>query len=133
MPSRPLPSRPDLDHLEYQAKGLRAGHEAGAPSALQLIREFNPSFRGATDAAVAAAAVTQADALLTIAREYGFASWPKLKLHVEGIEALEHRVSKLRTAFAAGDGTTVKPMRAGNPLCFPLRCKRGASSPPRQD
>ena len=104
MPSRPLPPRPDLDHLKYQAKDLRAGHEAGDPAAFQRIREFHPRFGDATDAAIAAAAISQADALLTIAREYGFASWPKLKRHVEGIEALEHRVSKLRTAFAAGMG-----------------------------
>ncbi len=106
MPSRLLPSRPDLDHLKYQAKDLRTGHEAGDSTALQRIREFHPRFRGATDADIAAAAIAQADALLTIAREYGFASWPKLKRHVEGIEALEQRVATLRTAFAAGDGET---------------------------
>jgi ankyrin repeat protein len=59
--------------------------------------------RGVPAATIAAATVTQADALLTIAREYGFASWPKLKRHVESLAALERRVATLRSEFAAGD------------------------------
>lgn len=52
---RPLPERPNLRHLKEQAKDLlRSG---------------------------AAASLT--DAQFQIARRYGFASWPKLKAHVE--------------------------------------------------
>ena len=57
--SRDLPSRPDLEHLKKQAKAL-----------LRSMRE-----RDAT--------VTLADALHALARDYGFASWPKLKVHAE--------------------------------------------------
>ena len=56
--SQPLPDHPNLRHLKDQAKDLL---KAGAAASL-------------------------ADAQLQIARLYGFASWPKLKAHVESSE-----------------------------------------------
>jgi len=56
--SRDLPSRPDLEHLKKQAKAL-----------LRSMRERDAN-------------ATLADALHALARDYGFASWPKLKAHV---------------------------------------------------
>jgi hypothetical protein len=106
MPTKRLPLRPDLNHLKYQARNLRADYLAGKLDAIQRIREFHPRFSDATDAVIASATVTLSDALVTIAREYGFASWPKLRRHVEGLEAVERRVSSLRAAFARGDGET---------------------------
>jgi hypothetical protein len=57
--SRQLPDRPDLDHLKNQAKDLLAELRSRTPET-QL-----------------------ADAQFALAREYGFASWTKLKAHVE--------------------------------------------------
>jgi len=82
MPYKPLPAHPSLDHLKYQAKDLQNAQRAGNPSALQRIREFHPRFRGASDDVIQAAKFTLSDAQLTIAREYCFASWAKLKAHV---------------------------------------------------
>jgi len=59
--SRDLPDRPNLDHLKKQAKAL-----------LRKLRERDPS-------------TTLADAQHALAREYGFASWPKLKTHLEAL------------------------------------------------
>ena len=59
--SRHLPSRPSLDHLRKQAKDL-----------LGDIQQSNPGWK-------------LADAQHAIARQYGFASWPKLKSHVESL------------------------------------------------
>ena len=56
-----LPEFPNLDHLKKQAKSL-----------LRELQQRNP---GAT--------LTQTQH--AIAREYGFASWPKLKAHVESL------------------------------------------------
>jgi ankyrin repeat protein len=116
MPAKRLPPRPDLDHLEHQSEELLSDHLAGKPDAIRRIREFHPRFSDATDAAISSAAVTQSDALLTIAREFGFTSWSKLKHHVEGLEALERRVSDLRAAFSRGDAETrrqlLKPAHA---------------------
>jgi hypothetical protein len=59
--SRDLPARPNLDHLRKQAK-----------TALRAMREHQ-------------ADATLSDAQHAVAREYGFASWPKLKAHLEAL------------------------------------------------
>jgi hypothetical protein len=83
MPVRRLPSNPNLDHLKYQAKDLLKEHAARDAGAAQRIREFHPHFSRATDAEIFAARLKLSDAQLTIARESGFPSWPRLKKHVE--------------------------------------------------
>ena len=59
-----LPPRPSLDHLKKQAKDRLRDLQATSPGA-QL-----------------------ADAQHALARDYGFASWPKLKAHVDALAAL---------------------------------------------
>lgn len=61
--SSQLPSRPSLSHLRKQAKAL-----------LARLRQQNPN-------------VTLVDAQHALARGSGFASWPKLKAHVEALAA----------------------------------------------
>ncbi|HET7559835.1 MAG TPA: hypothetical protein VFK80_07730, partial [Limnochordia bacterium] len=79
MPTKRLPARPNLEHLKYQADDLRKGHKAGRLDVFQRLREFHPRFARASDAEIAAATLTLADSQLTIAREYGFASWTRLR------------------------------------------------------
>jgi hypothetical protein len=83
MPVRPLPPNPSLDHLKYQAKDLLKGHAARDRGAAQIIREFHPRFAKSSDTEILAAHLTLSDAQLIIARESGFASWPRLKQHIE--------------------------------------------------
>ena len=59
--SRDLPDRPNLDHLKKQAKAL-----------LEELRQRRAN-----------ASLT--DAQHQLARDYGFASWPKLKAHVQAL------------------------------------------------
>jgi hypothetical protein len=59
--SRVLPEHPNLEHLRKQAK-----------QRLLELQKQNPESK-------------LADAQHAIAREYGFASWPRLKVHVESI------------------------------------------------
>jgi hypothetical protein len=61
--SQHLPAHPNLDHLRKQAKAL-----------LGDLVSRNPNAK-------------LADALHEVAREYGFASWPKLKAHVMSLRA----------------------------------------------
>src|SRR5579871_2797225 len=49
----------------------------------QRIREFHPRFHDATDGEIFAARFSLSDAHLAIARERGFASWTRLKRHIE--------------------------------------------------
>ena len=81
--TRPLPERPNLRHLKDQAKDLR---KSGAASSLT-------------------------DAQFKIARLYGFASWPKLKAHVESLE----EIGQLKQAIDVNDIARVKTMMTRNP------------------
>jgi hypothetical protein len=110
-----LPDRPNLRHLRDQAKDLV---RAGATSPL-------------------------ADAQLQIARQYGFASWPRLKQHVESLEQagqLKHaiecnavsRVDELLTSSAAlrqlvRDDECIMPTRPGPIPMMELLWRYGAS------
>jgi hypothetical protein len=83
MPVRRLPSNPNLDHLKYQAKDLLKERTARTAGVAQRIREFHPRFLRATDAEIFDARLSLSDAQLTIAREYGFPGWTRLKRHIE--------------------------------------------------
>src|SRR2546426_12668340 len=102
--SKSLPARPDLDQLRTQAKELLKSHKSSDPEAVKRIRESHPRFAGASEAEMRAAKFSLSDAQLVVAREYGFASWPKLKQHVESI-LLERGdpVELLKKAFQAND------------------------------
>jgi hypothetical protein len=82
MPTKPLPQRPNLDHLKYQARDLLADRLAGKPDACQRIREFHPRLHRSSDAEIQAAPFSLSDSYLAIAREYGFSSWARLRAHV---------------------------------------------------
>ena len=83
MPVRRLPSNPNLDHLKYQAKDLLRDHVGRDLGVAQRIREFHPRFNRATDTEIFDTQLSLGDAQLTIAREYGFPSWTRLKQHIE--------------------------------------------------
>lgn len=78
MPTRRLPAHPDPRHLRIQAKDLLKGYAAGDVAVFQRIREFHPRFASASDDAIRSAPFTLSDAYLSLAREYGFASWARL-------------------------------------------------------
>lgn len=65
--SRQLPAHPSLDHLRKQAKDLLHDLQQRAPAS------------------------KLADAQHTIARAYGFTSWPKLKAFVESLSPVDSR------------------------------------------
>jgi hypothetical protein len=83
MPVRPLPPKPNLDHLKYQAKDLLRDRARRDLAAAQRIREFHPRFSRASDAEIFDVRLRLSDAQLVIARESGFTSWARLKRHVE--------------------------------------------------
>lgn len=65
-----LPDRPHLDQLRRQARELQRAAAAGDDAARRQIHS------------VAASRVTLASAQLAVARQYGFASWPRLTAEV---------------------------------------------------
>ncbi|MBC7928291.1 MAG: hypothetical protein H7039_21840 [Bryobacteraceae bacterium] len=81
--TRPLPDRPNLQHFEDQARDLL---EAGGAKSLT-------------------------DAQLQIATLYGFASWPKLKEHLDSLE----EVGQLKQAIDSNDLDRVRSLMSSNP------------------
>jgi uncharacterized protein len=73
-----LPPRPDLDQLRRRSKDLVRAARAGDPAALERLN-------------ASSAPITLAGARLTIAREYGFSSWARLKSDVERREVIDAR------------------------------------------
>jgi hypothetical protein len=70
--SEQLPPRANLEHLKNQAKALLRAYRGNDPQAVASFRTIFP----------AGAKPTLADAQRLIARQYGFASWAKLKAHL---------------------------------------------------
>jgi hypothetical protein len=82
---RPLPPRPNLEFEHKEAKALLRRLRSGDPEALERARARHPDI----DASINASSplnVKLADAQLVIAREYGFASWPKLVRYFGDVE-----------------------------------------------
>jgi ankyrin repeat protein len=80
-----LPARARVDQLKKQAKDLLTGVRAGDAVAMKRVAESHPR-RDLARAATVPAKLLLADAELVIAREYGFASWTKLRRRVEAID-----------------------------------------------
>ncbi|MGQ0642326.1 MAG: hypothetical protein ACT4P6_16385 [Gemmatimonadaceae bacterium] len=81
--SRPLPDHPNLRHLKDQARDLLRAGEAASISEAQF----------------------------KIARLYGFASWPKLKAHIESFE----EIGQLKQAIDTNDIDRVKTLMTRYP------------------
>lgn len=78
MPTRRLPSNPDLDQLRNQARDLQRDARDGDADALAAVEEHHPRL-GAADAG----RLKLADAQLVVARTYGFPSWSRLHRHLD--------------------------------------------------
>src|SRR6201997_3288156 len=94
---RALPERPNLRHLRDQAKDLL---QSGGAESLT-------------------------DAQFKIARLYGFASWPKLKAHVDSLE----EIGQLKQAIDSNDIARVKTMMTRNPTLHSAPLGYGKDGP----
>jgi hypothetical protein len=81
MPARDLPVRPDLDQLHRQAKEFLKAVHAGDAAAIAEWRELHPE-----PADPAAAKLAEAQRVL--AKSYRAASWPRLVVAVELVDAI---------------------------------------------
>jgi ankyrin repeat protein len=78
MPFCHLPNDPSLEHLQNEAKTLQRQVRAGAPEALEAVREHHPR-------PGQPGGLRLADAQLVVARTYGFPSWARLRRHLETV------------------------------------------------
>jgi ankyrin repeat protein len=103
-----LPEHPDLDQLRRQAKELRDSARAGDSAALGRIA-WSVAPHGVP-------AVTLASAQLTIAREHGFPSWPRLKAAVEAqAGGGSPHLAAFLTASVTGWAPEAARLMAGDP------------------
>lgn len=96
-PNRSLPERPNLRHLKDQAKDLLKAGQAESLSEAQL----------------------------RVARDYGFASWPKLKAHVESLA----EVGQLKQAIDENDLARVQELITRNPALHRARLGYNGDGP----
>jgi ankyrin repeat protein len=93
--SRQLPAKPNLEHLKKQAKELLRDCSLRVPEAMERFRSLGSKS--------ASASPKLADAQHVIACEYGFASWPKLRQHLESLIRALEPAEQLSFAIRAGD------------------------------
>ena len=71
-----LPQNADLEHLRGQARALQRAVRRGEPAALRRVHDHGLE---------GGAGFPLSSAHLVVARTYGFASWPRLKQHVDAV------------------------------------------------
>ena len=96
MSERVLPERPDVGQLRRLAKELRAAVRAGDPGAVERARKHVDD---------EPATMSLSAAQLVVAREHGFASWPRLKEELEARRVGLAGLSGLAFARAVAAGT----------------------------
>ena len=93
-----LPVQPDLKQLRRQAKDLLGAAKRGDDRARTRIRAVSDR-------------LILASAQLAVAREYGFASWPRLKTEIERREILNGRdLGRMRALLAEDPSLSAEPL-----------------------
>ncbi len=105
--SRALPERANLEFLTKQAKHLLRDAKAGDATALERLRAGRPASTSGSP--------KLADCQHSLAREYGFASWPKLRAHVESLGTTDP-LESLAAALKSRKLATVREVLARFPL-----------------
>ncbi len=79
MPTKVLPEKIDIHQLKQQAKDLLKGWRLSDPAAQQRFREFHPAGNSQSRQLSSEQQFTLSDAQFALAREYGIASWRRLR------------------------------------------------------
>ena len=96
-----LPAKANLDQLKRQARELQRAFAEGDAAIRALVAGHLPR-------RAEAKALSLADAQCTIAREYGFTSWPRMKAHIEWSQrSPEERLDGAKEAVNPVGWTTV--------------------------
>lgn len=106
MSTKSLPERADFAQLKKQAKELLRGIQVGDIAALARVADKEKE--------TAAADFALHDAQRVIAREYGFASWASLKLHLE-TRTIDAAETRLFEAVLNGESNVVRVLLLERP------------------
>src|SRR5438270_11082035 len=112
--SKSLPTRPSLDSLRKQAKRLARDIAAGDPAAIARARAQLPNVD---------APLTQRNAQLVIAREYGYAGWQDLTAEVSKRlgRGLDWAVTQARRVIHDNDVEHLRQLLADCPALLSRR------------
>jgi hypothetical protein len=115
-----LPVRPSLQSLRKQAKQLQRAVAANEPDALARLRAQLPD---------AALPLTQRDAQLALAREYGFSGWQALRAEVAKRtgQGLIWAAGEAKRAIHADDRARLEALLAQEPALLGFRDHEGAT------
>ncbi|MDQ2759264.1 MAG: aminoglycoside phosphotransferase family protein [Actinomycetota bacterium] len=80
-----FPATP-IEQLKKGAESFQRAVRAGDAGAAVVVREFHPRLPDAQPGSPELGRFTRADAQLVVARQFAFASWPKLKAHMGLVE-----------------------------------------------
>lgn len=116
--ARDLPARPSLDSLRKQAKKLARDAAAGNDTAIARIHAQLPR---------ATSPLSNRDAQLVVAREYGFAGWPDLtaEVHRRLGRGLEWAASQAKVAIHDDDRDRLQVLLREYPELVTWRDERG--------
>src|ERR1043166_7190313 len=116
--ARDLPARPSLDSLRKQAKKLARDAAAGNGEAIARVHAQLPG---------GALPLSNRNAQLVIAREYGFAGWPDLTAEVQRRlgRALEWAASQAKVAIYNQDHERLRTLLAEYPALVSWRDESG--------
>jgi ankyrin repeat protein len=79
--TQPLPAAPSLEQLRNRARDLQRAHRAGDPGARARVAAHAPRTPAPGEP------LKLSTAQLVVAREHGFASWPRLRAYAERVAA----------------------------------------------
>ena len=109
MDAKQLSAHPSLEQYRKQAKELFKARRA--PEVIQRIKRFHPRLTRFTEAEIAGAKLSLADAQWVIAREHAFDSWPRFVKHIQELARSDSPLSRFELAADAivtGDLLTLK-------------------------
>jgi Ankyrin repeats (3 copies) len=103
VPPRGLPGNSNLEQLRNGAESFARAVRAGDTGAAEVVREFHPRLGNAALGSPELVAFSHADALLVVARSFGFESWPKLMAHLELVAPLARSPHEIGPSDSAAD------------------------------
>jgi hypothetical protein len=124
--------RVSLEQSRKQAKELLRRFRAGDREAFDRIRWNHPRFRGLADEEIAGRRFALADAQLVVARLHHFASWARLRTHIETLERGDPEVLRFERAadaIVAGRNDELRALLAEHPELVRQRSTRAHRAP----
>lgn len=122
--ARSLPPHPSLEQYRKQAKDLLRACRAGDPDALDRVSRELPA-AGRSPRTRDRSGHTLADAQFVIAREHGFASWPRFSTHLQGlVDGAVGRYEAAVDAIVTGDLATLTELVDRHPDLVRARSTR---------